>query len=166
MIYKVTGYFRDHKVSKIFDNDYDAINFKDTLDANYALKVTFEKVKDMRQFVYNSWEGVMNMNVNPLRHIPDLQVRHVTLQILAWMWCIVFSMYIGSWFVMGLTMVAHALFLAAVVLTVATFEAAKSNPTFFLRNDGYHSFSRTRQYMWVNGKKVKLDPNDPGGEHE
>ena len=28
----------------------------------------------MREFIVNSWEGVMNFNHNPLRHIPDLQV--------------------------------------------------------------------------------------------
>ena len=120
----------------------------------------------MRKFVYNSWEGIMNHNVNPLRHIPDLQVRHVVLQILAWMWCIIFSMYIGSWAVMGVSMVAHALLLAGIVLTVGTFEVARSNPAFFLRSDGYHSASRTRQHMWINGKKVELDKHDPGGEHE
>ena len=84
-MYKVTAYFKDHKVAQKFYDLYDAIDYRDSADANYPIKVTFEKVKDMRQFVYNSWEGVMNMNVNPLRHIPDLQVRHVTLQILAWM---------------------------------------------------------------------------------
>ena len=108
----------------------------------------------------------MDSRYNPLSNIPDLQVRHLVMQILAWMWCIIFSMYIGSWFVMGITMVAHALFLAGIVLTVATFEAAKSNPAFFLKKDGYHSFPRARQTMWVNGQKVKLDKNDPGGEHE
>ena len=67
----------------------------------------------MTEFIYDCWNGVMNHNKNPLKHIPDLQVRHLVLQILAWMWCIVFSMYVGSWFVMGVSMIAHALFLAA-----------------------------------------------------
>ena len=87
----------------------------------------------MRELIYDSWNGVMNMNVNPLRHIPDTNVRHMVLQVLAWMWCIVFSMYIGSWFVMGVSMVAHALLLAAVVITVSTFEVARTNPTFFTK---------------------------------
>tara|TARA_B100002019_G_scaffold59522_2_gene51040 strand:- start:9223 stop:9720 length:498 start_codon:yes stop_codon:yes gene_type:complete len=165
-MYKVTAYFKDHKITKSFYDMYDAIDFKDNVDAHYPSKINFERVLDMREFVYNSWEGVMNHNVNPLKHIPDLQVRHVVLQILAWMWCIIFSMYIGSWAVMGVSMVAHALVLAGIVLTVGTFEIAKSNPSFFLRNDGYHSTSRTRQHMWINGEKVKLDKHDPGGEHE
>ena len=166
MLYKVTSYFKDEKITKVFDDLYNAIEYKDTVDAHYPLKVTFEKgVYPMREFVYNSWEGVMNADVNPLRHIPDLQVRHMVLQVLAWMWCIVFSMYMGSLWVMGATMIAQAIILAAIVVTVATFQVAKSNPGFFLKN-GYHTPSRTRQYMWVNGQKVKLDSRDPGGEHE
>ena len=120
----------------------------------------------MREMIYDSWNGVMDHNINPLRHIPDLQVRHMVLQVLAWMWCIVFSMYVGSFFVMGISMVAHALFLGAIVATVGTFEIASSKPDFFLKKNGYHSFPRARQHMWVNGKKIKLDDNDPGGEHE
>lgn len=124
----------------------------------------------MREFIYDSWNGVMNANINPLRHIPDTNTRHMVLQVLAWMWCIVFSMYIGSIFVMGITMIAHILFLAAIVITVATFETAKNNPRVFqLRlektTNGYHTPSRSR-YMWHNGKRIPLDKNDVGGEHE
>lgn len=35
-----------------------------------------------------------------------------------------------------------------------------------LRNDGYHSTTRSRQNLWVDGKQVELDQKDPGGEHE
>jgi hypothetical protein len=120
----------------------------------------------MRQFVFDSWNGVMDASVNPLRHIPDTQVRHMVLQILAWMWCIVFSFYVGSFWVFGISMMAHVLFIAAVIATVATFEVAEKKPGFFLKHNGYHSFPRARSAVWYNGKKVELDPNDPGGEHE
>lgn len=121
----------------------------------------------MRTFIYNSWNGVMDDRRNPLRHIPDLQTRHVVMQLLAWMWCIIFSMSIGSMTVFGITTVAHILLISGIVLTVGTFEAAKRKPDLFrLRTDGYHSVSRSRQYMWVNGQKVQLDARDPGGEHE
>ena len=124
----------------------------------------------MREFIYDSWNGIMNANINPLRHIPDTNTRHMVLQVLAWMWCIVFSMYMGSIFVMGVTMIAHVLFLAAIVITVATFETAKNNPNVFKlrlehKTNGYHTPSRTR-YMYYNGKRIELDKNDPGGEHE
>ena len=45
----------------------------------------------MRQFVYDSWQGVMNAKHNPLKNIPDMQVRHLVLQALAWMWCIILA---------------------------------------------------------------------------
>ena len=124
----------------------------------------------MREFIYDSWNGIMNADINPLKHIPDIDTRHMVLQVLAWMWCIVFSMYVGSIFVMGVTMIAHVIFLAAIVITVATFEAAKKNSNIFKlrlehKTNGYHTPSRTR-YMYYNGKRIELDKNDPGGEHE
>ena len=124
----------------------------------------------MREFIYESWNGIMNADVNPLKHIPDINTRHMVLQVLAWMWCIVFSMYVGSIFVMGVTMIAHVIFLAATVITVATFETAKNNSNSFKlrlehKTNGYHTPSRTR-YMYYNGKRIELDKNDPGGEHE
>ena len=39
----------------------------------------------------------------PLRNIPDPQARHMVLQVLAWMWCIVFSFYVGSFWVFGVS---------------------------------------------------------------
>jgi hypothetical protein len=40
----------------------------------------------MRSFVVDCWNGVMDYRFNPLKHIPDLQVRHMMLQVLAWLW--------------------------------------------------------------------------------
>lgn len=121
----------------------------------------------MRQFIYESWNGIMNADKNPLKNIPDTNVRHMVLQILAWMWCIVFSMWIGSFWVMGVSMIAHAFVLAAIVVTVATFETAKRRPYMF---GSYHSYGRQRGYTIYhdkkgNPKKVYFDKNDPGGEH-
>ena len=131
-MYRVTGYFKEQKVVQYFTDVYDAIDFKDVVDAHYPLKVTFEKgVYPVSSFIVDSWNGVMNMDRNPLRHIPDLNVRHMVLQVLAWMWCIVFSMWIGSFWIMGISMIAHALLLAAIVITVATFETAKRAPQYF-----------------------------------
>ena len=124
----------------------------------------------MREFIYDSWNGIMNAEINPLKHIPDTNTRHMVLQVLAWMWCIVFSMYMGSIFVMGVSMIAHILFLTAIVVTVATFETAKNNPRAFKlrleqKTNGYHTPSRTR-FMYYKGRRIELDKNDPGGEHE
>ena len=123
----------------------------------------------MRQFVYDSWNSVMDMDKNPLRHIPDLQTRHMVLQILAWMWATTFSLWVGSIYAFGVSTIAHLVIIAAIVVTVGTFETAKRSPTFFLRmehgTNGYHTPSRTR-YMWHNGKRIPLDKGDVGGEHE
>ena len=35
----------------------------------------------MREWVYDCWNHIMDAEVNPLRHIPDLQVRHMIMQI-------------------------------------------------------------------------------------
>ena len=160
-MYRVTAYFKNKLYTQSFLDLYDAIDYKDDAEAHYASKVKFEKVFDMRELIFDSWNGVMNADINPLKHIPDLQVRHMVLQVLAWMWCIVFSMYVGSFWIMGVSMVAHALVLAAIVVTVGTFEVAKTNPGFF-KKFPTSTPSRART-IWIEGRPYK-DPY--GGEHE
>ena len=41
----------------------------------------------MSKFVVNCWNYIMDAEVNPLRNIPDLNVRHMIMQVLAFMWC-------------------------------------------------------------------------------
>ena len=171
-MYKVTAFFKEYTASEIFTDKYDAIEYKDSVAAHYPKHVTFEEgIYPMRTFIVDSWNGVMNHNSNPLRHIPDTNTRHLIMQILAWMWCIIFSISVGSVTVFGISAVVHSLLIGGVIFTVMTFETAKRKPEIFsLRLEhgtvGYHSPGRSRQYMWVNGKKVELDKNDPGGEHE
>lgn len=120
----------------------------------------------MRQFVYNSWTAVMDDSRNPLSNIPDTNTRHMVMQVLAWMWCITFAMMVGSWTVFGISAISHVVLLGAIAVTVGTFEVAKKSSNSFSLRSGYHSVSRTRQYMWINGERVVLDACDPGGEHE
>ena len=84
----------------------------------------------------------MDCSISPLKNIPDTTVRHMILQILAWMWCIVFSMLLGSYFVFALSAVAHIALLAAIAITVGTFDTASRNPQVFnnlsQRLDGYN----------------------------
>jgi len=130
-MYKVTGYFKDNKVTRSFTDVYDAIDFRDIVDAHYPLNVTFEKVLDMREFIYNSWNTVMDHEKNPLSAIPDFSTRHMIMQILAWMWCIVFGIIVGSMYAGVFSMVMHTLILGALAITVATFETAKRKPQYF-----------------------------------
>ena len=92
----------------------------------------------MLQFVHTSWNAVMNHNSNPLKNIPDTNTRHMIMQVLAWMWCIMFSMYFGSMWVFGITAIAHVLLIGAIVITVATFETANENPKFFMKKGFIH----------------------------
>ena len=87
----------------------------------------------MRIFVKNMWNVVMEHEHNPLKHIGDIQVRHMVLQILAWMWCVIFAMSTGSITLFGISAVAHSLLIAGVVGTVATFEVARTQPNRFIR---------------------------------
>ena len=53
------------------------------------------------------WSSIMDPNVNPLSNITNLKVRHMVMQILAFMWSGVFSLYIvDSIFVFGITSIA------------------------------------------------------------
>ena len=107
----------------------------------------------------------MNHDRNPLKNIPDTNTRHMIMQVLAWMWCIAFSSYFSSMWIFGITAIAHVIILAAIAVTVATFETARRKPDFFLRNDGYDTTSRARA-IYIKGERYELDPRDVGGEHE
>ena len=122
----------------------------------------------MRSFIVDSWNGVMDYRFNPLKHIPDLQVRHMMLQVLAWLWCIAFSLYFASWSVFGITVISHFVLILAIVVTVATFKVSENVYRF---KEGYHSADRQRGFTYYRDKqgnayKVPLPPGDPGGEHD
>ena len=78
--------------------------------------------------VYNS---VMDSRHNPLSNIPDTTTRHLVMQMLAWMWCIVFSMWLGSIVVFGVSAAVHAILLAGIFVTVGVFETAKRHPVHY-----------------------------------
>lgn len=146
-MYKVTAYFKDHKVVEKFYSLYDAIDFRDSADANYPKKVKFEKVKDMREWVYECWNAVMDDKRNPLSNIPDFSTRHMIMQVLAWMWCITFAFIVGSMWAGVVSMMIHVVLLGAIAVTVATFETAKRKPQWFVRDN-------------------RINSRAPGGEHE
>ena len=77
------------------------------------------------------WKLVMDSRYNPLSHIPDNNTRHMVMQVLAWMWCIIFSMSMGSIVVFGISAIAHALLIAGIFITAGVFETAKRRPQYF-----------------------------------
>ena len=81
--------------------------------------------------IKQTWSLIMDSEKNPLRHIPDINTRHMVMQVLAWMWCIIFSMYIGSIAAFGSSASIHALLIAGIFITLGTFETAKRRPQYF-----------------------------------
>jgi predicted membrane protein len=66
----------------------------------------------------------MDNRNNPLRHL-DLASQHYFMQVLAWMWSMVFSLTFLSIFSFGLTWLAHVLVIAGIAMTVAVFKEAE-----------------------------------------
>ena len=85
----------------------------------------------MNKWIVDCWNVVMDHNLNPLSNIPDFSTRHMIMQVLAWMWCIVFAIIVGSMWAGVFSMVLHTLLLGAIAITVATFETAKRKPNVF-----------------------------------
>ena len=90
----------------------------------------------------NTYQTVMDSRYNPLLNVQDVTTRHLIMQMLAWMWCIIFSMWMGSILVFGVSAAVHAIRIAGVFITVATFETARKKPGYFGRlgraNGGEH----------------------------
>jgi hypothetical protein len=74
---------------------------------------------------------IMDSKHNPLSYIPDTNTRHMVMQLLAWMWCIIFGMSVGSVTVFGISAIAHALLIAGVFITAGVFETARRKPQYF-----------------------------------
>ncbi len=74
---------------------------------------------------------IMDSKHNPLSHILDLNTRHMIMQVLAWMWCIIFSMYLGSITAFGISAAAHAIVIAGIFITLGVFQTAKHKPNYF-----------------------------------
>ena len=105
----------------------------------FVLLIPFFKVERVLSDIQNGrkiamiklYHLVMDSRHNPLAHIPDTSTRHLVMQMLAWMWCIVFSMWMGSIVVFGVSAIVHAILLAGVFVTVGVFETAKRHPVHF-----------------------------------
>ena len=86
----------------------------------------------MRQLVASAWNFIFDHEQSPLRHIPDFGVRHMVFQLLGWMWALSFSLAIGSYTFLAISMVGHVVLIGAVAITVATYTAAATRPKLFV----------------------------------
>lgn len=80
----------------------------------------------MRQFIADSYHSVMNAKFNPLRHLPNEEVRHFVMLGLMWMWATLFAVWTGTIFFLGASMFFHALLLFGLLVTVGTFKWAST----------------------------------------
>ena len=97
----------------------------------------------MQKIIVSAWDFIFNHEVSPLRHIPDINIRHMTLQLLGWMWAISFALAIGSYTVLAVSLIGHFILIGALAITVATYTTATVRPKVFMalsgrRRDGEH----------------------------
>ena len=97
----------------------------------------------MRQLIVDGWNFIFNAEVSPLRHIPDVAIRHYVLQALGFMWAVSSAIAIGSYTFLAASIVGHVVLIAAAAITVATYTAASTKPSLFKRglgrsDDGEH----------------------------
>ena len=105
----------------------------------FALLLPFLRAERMLSDIQNGrsiaiiklYHLVMDSRHNPLSHIPDTNTRHLVMQVLAWMWWVVFSMWMGSILALGVSASIHEIFLAGIFVTVGVFETAKLNTVCF-----------------------------------
>ena len=84
-----------------------------------------------RKLVVYGWNFVFDHEVSPLRHIPDVAIRHYVLQALGLMWAVAFAVATGSYTFMASSVVGHVVLIAAAAITVATWTAATAKPELF-----------------------------------
>jgi hypothetical protein len=86
----------------------------------------------MQKYIYDSWNYIFSHDMSPLKNIPDVNTRHMILQVLAWMWVITFSIMIGSWTGFLASALGHIAILAALAVTVGTYKVADKKPSVFM----------------------------------
>ena len=88
----------------------------------------------LRKTVIFCWDFVFNHRVSPLRHIPDVAIRHYILQVLGLMWAVAFTVATGSYTFMAVNVIGHTVLIAAAAITVMTWTAATVKPEMFVRS--------------------------------
>jgi len=100
-------------------------------------------IASIKRSVAHAWSFVFDHEVSPLRNIPDVAVRHYVLQALGLMWAAAFSIAIGSYTFLAISVLGHTVLIAAAAITVATLTTAAKKPQVFgggsgRRGDGEH----------------------------
>ena len=86
----------------------------------------------VQKFVVFGWNFLFDLEVSPLRNIPDIAIRHYVLQALGLMWAVAFAVATGSYTFLAFSVIGHTVLIAAAAITVATWTAATAKPEVFL----------------------------------
>ena len=73
--------------------------------------------------IKQNWDAVMDETQSPLKNL-SLPTAHMVMQLLAWMWSVIFSVSLGSYLVFRLTAVFHILVIAGIFITLMVFQKA------------------------------------------
>jgi hypothetical protein len=79
----------------------------------------------MKKQMALTWNAVMDNRFNPLKHL-DLRSGHFLMQILSWMWSMIFSVSFLSIYQFGYVWVAHLLVIGGVFVTMSIFDRAEA----------------------------------------
>ena len=86
----------------------------------------------VQKFVVFGWNFLFNLEVSPLRNIPDIAIRHYVLQALGLMWAVAFAAATGSFTFLAISVIGHTVLIAAAAITVATWTVATAKPELFV----------------------------------
>ena len=75
--------------------------------------------------IKNYYNLIMNSDSNGLSNLPNM-VKFQLMTILSFMWSIVFTLMVGSYLVLGPTVLLHVLFLGGIFFTSAVYKKSKS----------------------------------------
>ena len=101
----------------------------------------------MIKHIVNSWDAVMDNSRNPLRHL-DLASQHYFMQVLGWMWSMVFSLSFFSIMEFGITWLLHLLLFGGVAMTVALFREAERKQLAHAQAAESEKFSAASRCVW------------------
>lgn len=79
----------------------------------------------MNQQIALTWNAVMDNRFNPLKYM-DLASRHYLMQVLAWIWSMIFSLSFLSIYYFSYVWLGHLLVIGGVFITITIFKRAES----------------------------------------
>ena len=101
----------------------------------------------MKSFVISCWYSVMDSRYNPLKDA-NLASQHYVMQVLGWMWTMIFSVSFLSILQFGILWIAHLLAIAGIFLTMAAFEHTKKAQLAAVSFQGAENFGHSTKCVW------------------